>query len=132
MNNTLLFVGLGALVVYVVIKKKAAAPVVAIPSGSVPLVNTVAPANSQSLLLNLFNGAAGIAKTIISDNNASNNVAQGYNADGTIALSNTTQDSVTALNTTLDAPIIPVILSNNLASSMTNNPNGANSDDDES
>jgi hypothetical protein len=96
-NNTILYVGLGVVAVYLLTSKKTATslPIATLPAGSVA---PGAPASSSSLILSAASGLASIFNQVKSSQQAATNVAQGYNADGTINTGNTTQDSINTLD----------------------------------
>jgi hypothetical protein len=102
-NNTLLYVGLGVVVVYFIATKKTATstvPVTSLPPGTAPSTAV----QSGSLILTGLSSLTNIFNQVKSSQTAAANVSQGYNADGTIQTGNTTQNSINTLPTDTGTP----------------------------
>ena len=128
-ENTMVYIGLGVVALYVFSKRNAVVPVHTVPGSYA--VNPPVAQPSQSLLLPLLSTAASIFQNITQKNNAATNVANGYNADGTIALPDTGQSSVNNLQLPVGQLIsMPVINNDNLmANTGTSNPTGSDEND---
>lgn len=108
-DETLMYFVLGGVAIYL-LTKKSALPVSTIPPGGYATTAPVAAQPAQSLLSNIFTAVATIVPKVISSQQAANNVANGYNADGTIPVtSNTGQDSINQISPGLPGITDPTI-----------------------
>lgn len=96
-DNTLLYAGLAVAAVFLVTRKKSATvPVTPYQGAYIAPVNT---ANSGTSILSSLPGLISNIFNIVKSNQvAASNVSAGYNADGTIQTTNTTQDSINNLS----------------------------------
>jgi hypothetical protein len=106
-DNTLMYVALGGVALYLLMQRKATVPVPVFPGTTQPnpAYQPVQQPNAGSVLLPLLSTAGNIFSSIFNQAPASQpaavNVAEGYNPDGTIALPDQTQSSIDQLSQSL-------------------------------